>query len=153
MSDNWKQYIIVNRGLKMSRGKLMAQASHAAMAWLINMCRDAVWVNTDLQGVNCDLWFPMDLWENWIKGAFTKIVLAVDSEEELNKLIQTLEENDFKQPDNKNYNHNCDFFVIRDNCLTELTPDETGTRMTCIGFKPSNDKQLQKILKQYPLFN
>ena len=45
-----------------------------------------------------------------------------------------------------------DFFCIRDNCLTELTPDETGTRWTCIGFKPMDSEKIDKVTKKLQLF-
>lgn len=152
--SKFKQYIIVNRGLKMSRGKLMAQASHASMAWIMYKIKEQARYNTDGEGVNCDLWFPINIWENWIDGAFTKVVLCVDSEEELNDIINKLDNAGFIQASESIHKTpEPDFFVIRDNCLTELTPDETGTRMTCIGFKPTDDKGLQDILSKYKLFN
>ena len=47
---------------------------------------------------------------------------------------------------------NIDFFCIRDACLTELTPDETGTRWTCIGFKPMDAERIDPITKRLQLF-
>lgn len=144
---SYKQYIVMNRGLKMSRGKLMAQAAHASMAFLTNLIRDCVYIPRS-PGDDCvyaDLVFGRDFYDGWLNGPFTKVVLAVDSEEELVELIGKLEESGFHE--------GWSFFVIRDNCQTELEPDESGTRMTCIGFAPTNDERLFAILKDYKLFN
>ena len=50
-----------------------------------------------------------------------------------------------------------DFFIIKDNCLTELTPEEIdeegiGKVITCIGFKPLDDETAWKISKKYQLY-
>ena len=150
--SNMKQYIVVNRGLKMSRGKLMSQASHASMAWLTNMLHQNVKENNNSDCVECNLQFPVDIWENWIAGAFTKIILTVDSEGELEELINNLNKAGFREVNNCENGDKPDFFIIKDNCNTELTPDETGTRMTCIGFTPSSDPKLQEIMRKYKLF-
>lgn len=143
---SFKQYIVVNRELKMSRGKLMSQAAHASMAWLTHIIREEAFIPSPPWDdcVHADLVFSRDLYDGWINGSFTKIVLAVDSEEEMLELINKLEAN--------GYTENRSFFVIRDNCSTELEPDETGTRMTCIGFAPSESEKLSDIMKDYKLF-
>ena len=45
-----------------------------------------------------------------------------------------------------------DFFLIRDNCLTELEPEEDGRTLTCIGFKPLPDEMAEKLSKKYQLY-
>jgi PTH2 family peptidyl-tRNA hydrolase len=45
-----------------------------------------------------------------------------------------------------------DFFCIRDACLTELTPDETGTRWTCIGFRPMESEIIDQVTKRLQLY-
>ena len=50
-----------------------------------------------------------------------------------------------------------DFFLIKDNCLTELEPEEIGEdgigrTLTCIGFRPLPDDIAQKISRKYQLF-
>lgn len=144
----YRQYIIVNRGLKMSRGKLMAQASHASMAFLTTAMRRygrEFWMNDNY--VNFEEWLlDKKIFEEWIDGEFGKIVLAVDSEKELNDIISLAEAQDFRE--------GYDFFPIRDNCRTELIPDESGTRLTCIGFIPmdKDNEKLQSIVGNLPLF-
>lgn len=149
----FKQYIVVNRGLDMSRGKLMAQAAHASMAFLMYPIVQSARCNSDGNGVNVDLWFPIGIWDGWFDAAFTKVCLAVDSEDALLELADKLESNGFsKASDSIHETPDPDFFIIRDSCLTELDPDETGSRVTAIGFKPSNDERLFGIMGSYPLF-
>jgi PTH2 family peptidyl-tRNA hydrolase len=52
---------------------------------------------------------------------------------------------------------NQDFFLIKDNCLTELEPEEVddngvGRTLTCIGFRPLSDEIAHSISKKYQLF-
>ena len=70
-----KQVIVIRRDLKMRRGKEIAQGAHASMAAL-------------LQGVSfeADGSVRLAVWPEaraWLKGAFTKITVKVNSEEEL----------------------------------------------------------------------
>ena len=50
-----------------------------------------------------------------------------------------------------------DFFLIKDACNTELTPEEidengVGRTLTCIGFKPLDDETAWKISKKFQLY-
>ena len=50
-----------------------------------------------------------------------------------------------------------DFFLIKDSCLTDLTPEEVdengvGRTLTCIGFRPLPDEIAHRISKQYQLY-
>lgn len=50
-----------------------------------------------------------------------------------------------------------DFFLIKDNCLTELESEEVdengvGRVLTCIGFKPLPDDISHKISKKFQLY-
>ena len=52
---------------------------------------------------------------------------------------------------------NVDFFLIRDNCLTELEPEEIdeegiGHTLTCIGFRPLPDETAHAISRKYQLY-
>ena len=52
---------------------------------------------------------------------------------------------------------NQDFFLIKDNCLTELVPEEiggdgVGRTLTCIGFRPLPDDIAHAISRKYQLF-
>ena len=81
-----KQVIVINMGTvpKMRTGKLAAQAAHASMKVLL-----------DCGSVN-----PWDIFQaritvdmrEWINGSFAKIVLGVNSEEDLIKIYETAEQ-------------------------------------------------------------
>ena len=52
---------------------------------------------------------------------------------------------------------NEDFYLIKDNCLTELKPEEVdeggvGRTLTCIGFRPMPDNIVAEISKKYQLY-
>lgn len=64
MSYDIKQVILVRTDLKMRRGKECAQVAHASMAATLRNLSEFIVLE-------------------WCRGAFAKIVLSVDSEEEL----------------------------------------------------------------------
>lgn len=72
--SNIKQVIVIRKDLKMRRGKEIAQGAHASMAFLSHVVRQA------LSGDTLALSIPQ---VEWIMGLFAKVVVRVDSEEEL----------------------------------------------------------------------
>ena len=86
-----KQVVLVPRDLrtadghKVRTGKLMAQAGHAAMAWLGSRFRNAA------HGAAVDGYYSICLTnaeEDWlVHGAFAKIVLGVENEVDLHNLV------------------------------------------------------------------
>ena len=84
------------------------------------------------------------LYEEWMGGIFTKVILEAKNEEHMRKIVAKALEAGLVDDE--------DFFCIRDACLTELTPDETGTRWTCIGFKPMDSEQINPITKRLLLY-
>ena len=98
---------------------------------------------------SAELIFDKDLYEGWIKGLFTKVVCEAKNENQLLKAARIAEELGFKEGK--------DFFLIRDACLTELTPenkgeDGRGWTLTCIGFRPLEDDIAEKISKKFQLY-
>lgn len=85
-----------------------------------------------------------DLYEQWICGEFTKCVLRAKNKAQLLKAKRIAEEMGMKE--------NEDFWLIRDNCHTELEPEEDGKTLTCIGFKPMDSELIDKIGKKYQLY-
>ena len=199
----YKQIIVVNKELNMSKGKMAAQVSHASMAFLTRMIqRNTVrkiehvypawsidpktnkkepqrYRRGDLDTwalearVRGDAYFcakpidpdnpygelelceqshhyetsfsiDKDLYEQWMGGLFTKVILSAKNENQMIKIVEKAKEEGLIE--------NEDFFCIRDACLTELTPDETGTRWTCIGFKPMDAEKIDPITKKLQLF-
>ncbi len=74
-----KQVIVMIKSLNMRKGKLAAQAAHAAMKFLADIVdeRDAT-VSRSFTPAEKD----------WLGGAFAKVVVSVDSEQELHQLAE-----------------------------------------------------------------
>lgn len=144
----YKQIIIARKDLNMSSGKLAAQVSHASMAFLTNEIRNewSKWINDDgTSYYSVELTFDEDLFEQWIDGEFTKCVLKAKNKSQLLKAKTLAEEMGMTE--------NEDFFCIYDNCHTELTPEDNGRTLTCIGFKPMDSEVIDKIGKKYQLYS
>ena len=148
----YKQIIIARKDLNMSAGKLAAQVSHASMAFLTNEIRNDWSMNkTYFKGVeyktyySVELTFEQDLFEQWIIGEFTKCVLKAKNKSQLLKAKTLAEEMGMTE--------NEDFFCIYDNCHTELTPEDNGRTLTCIGFKPMDSEVIDQIGKKYQLYS
>ena len=87
--------------------------------------------------------------KEWIQGTFTKVVCEAKNRNQLVKAVTIAEELGLKEGE--------DFFLIKDNCNTELEPEEVdengvGRTLTCIGFKPLEDEMANKISKKFQLF-
>ena len=166
----WKQTVIVRKDLNMSHGKLAAQVSHASMAFLTTAIRKAAtktwdddemrrWIDSQLESFmggpertpprprsyEAVLTFEPDMYENWIEGAFVKCILEAKSKGKLLKAVEAAEEAGMREGE--------DFFVIRDNCRTELTPEEEdGTTITCVGFRPMRAEEIDPIGRKFQLY-
>lgn len=145
------QLIIARKDLKMSAGKLAAQVSHASMVFLTNMIRGNV---CDISGVEKDtvvayVQFDKDTWNDWVNGSFTKIVCEAKNKNHLLKVLEIASELRLKE--------NIDYFLIKDNCYTELQPEEfdengVGRTLTCIGFRPLPKEVCRQLSKKYQLY-
>lgn len=101
----------------------------------------------DCYNANFDL--EKDLVEQWICGAFTKVVLQAKNRNQLMKAVEMAEELGWKE--------GVDYFLIKDNCKTELEPEEVdengvGRTLTCIGFAPKPAEEIDKIAKKFHTF-
>ena len=121
-----KQVIVMRKDLGMSRGKLVSQGSHAAFACISNNYLE---IDTDVYGnVAQEIKpIPLDV-ARWMQGTFTKIVVAVNSEEELLALHAELEKTDIP------------IALIKDCGRTELGKPE----YTCLGVGPWNSHIINK---------
>lgn len=89
--------------------------------------------------------FDWDLYNGWINGAFTKVILQARNKKQLEKAITLSNEIGLKEGK--------DFFLIRDNCLTELEPeDEDGRTLTCIGFAPMKNEIIDQVGKKFHIW-
>ena len=135
----YKQIIIARKDLNMSSGKLAAQVSHGSMAFLSWFIRN----NVDLDG-HVDGYIDEDILHNWIEGEFTKCVLQAKNKNQLLK-AKTMAE-DLGMVEGK------DFWLIKDNCHTELEPEEDGKTLTVIGFRPMDSEIIDQIGRKYHLY-
>ena len=85
-----------------------------------------------------------DIYEQWIDGIFTKTICEAKNKNQLMKAVTLAEEQGLRE--------GVDFFLIRDACLTELEPEENGTTLTCIGFRPLPDDIAHAISRKYQLY-
>ena len=85
-----------------------------------------------------------NLYEQWMCGEYTKCVLGAKNKNQLLK-AKTMAE-DLGMVENK------DFWLIYDNCHTELKPEEDGKMLTVIGFKPMDSGVIDQIGRKYQLY-
>ena len=145
-----RQVIIARKDLNMSPGKLAAQVAHASIAFLTSELRNNENVSLcfDLN-YRAKITLSRDVYENWICGTFTKTICEAKNRYQLEKAITIANELGLKE--------GTDYFLIKDCCLTELTPEEidengVGRVLTCIGFKPLPDEIAHKISKKFQLY-
>lgn len=143
MSDNYKQVIVVRKDLNMTPGKLASQVSHASMAPITRELRKNAY-RLDSKTVRSILDVDYQTWKEWYEGSFTKIILKAKNKNDLEKLIKKAQEAGMQE--------NIDYYCIRDNCLTELHPEENGRCLTCVGFKPTKATIIDQITKKYQLY-
>ena len=111
-----KQVIVVRTDLKMGTGKLAAQVAHASTL-LVEAIRDSIANDHGLRPVP-----QMYLWyDEWRRGIYRKIVLAVDSEDALENVFELAVQNELPA------------VKVYDLGLTELAPNT----LTCIGIGPA----------------
>ena len=149
-----RQLIIARKDLNMSAGKLAAQVSHASMAFLTAPLRNAKVDKIRIKRIeNGDYVFEIKMdaetYDDWVCGIFTKTICEARNKNQLLKAKKMAEELGMKEGK--------DFFLIKDNCLTELEPEEVdengvGRTLTCIGFKPLPDDVAHEISRKFQLY-
>lgn len=150
-----RQLIIARKDLQMSPGKLAAQVSHASMAFLTMKLRSSTeWQTLSdeagaIQSYRIVIDIDKETWDGWINGIFTKTVCEAKNRNQLMKAADAAAALGLKE--------NVDFFLIKDNCLTELEPEEVdnngiGRTLTCIGFRPLPDDIAHQISRKYQLY-
>lgn len=139
----------------MSAGKLAAQVSHASLAFLIQKLKRPMKIcgtynmQNEHDGYFAKIFLDKDTYNEWVCGIFTKTICEAKNKSQLEKAVTIAKELGLKE--------NADYFLIKDCCLTELTPEEidengVGRVLTCIGFKPLPDKIAHKISKKFQLY-
>lgn len=90
-----------------------------------------------------------EIYNDWICGIFTKTICEARNRNQLLKAKKMAEELGMEEGK--------DFFLIKDNCLTELEPEEVdengvGRTLTCIGFRPLPDDMAHEISRKFQLY-
>ena len=142
-----KQLILVRKDLQMSEGKRGSQISHASVAFLTNMMQNSPRYDCG-DSYEIHIKVDKDIYDHWMGGIFTKVVCEAKNKNHILKATKIADELGLKE--------GVDYFIIKDACLTELTPEEfdengVGRTITCIGFRPLPTEVMQKISKKYQL--
>lgn len=135
---NVKQVIVWRKDLKVRLGKKMAQAAHASMAPIFNMMTFDK--KTNEWTIKDELFSPFMMYK---LGAFKKIVLSVDNEEELLQLY-----NRVKQHSHYFHKEQLPVALITDSGLTEFNGIPTNT---CIGIGPYHSHVIDLYTKDLQL--
>lgn len=153
--ESLRQLIIARKDLQMSPGKLAAQVSHASMAFIADRIRHGglqkeYSVDTgEIEDYQITITMEPEVYDDWFSGIFTKTICEAKNRNQLMKAVSIAEELGLKEGK--------DFFLIKDNCLTELEPEEfdengVGRTLTCIGFRPLPDGTAHAISRKFHLY-
>lgn len=86
-----KQIIVIRKDLNMRKGKMVAQGAHASMAVVLNYMRYENFVEN--QQLEYNVFEPSHkALGEWLNGAFTKVCVSVDSEQELLDIVAKAKE-------------------------------------------------------------
>lgn len=137
--DNTKQVIVIRKDLNMRKGKMIAQGSHASMAFLTKSSK----VDYDFGSPDRDnyLWNHVAVEHveeitHWLQNSFRKICVYVNSAEELTSIHL------------KALNAGLISHMIEDNGATEFNGVQT---LTCCAIGPHYDSKFEGITDQLPL--
>lgn len=125
---NSKQVIVIRKDLNMRRGKQIAQGAHASMATILNEMKQ--------EGTVLSLEIKDEALADWLKGKFTKICVAVESENELEEIHQKAVEAGLRSS------------IITDLGLTEFNRVPTKT---AVAIGPNWSTDIDKITKHLKL--
>ena len=137
-----KQVIVMRKDLNMRKGKMIAQGSHASMKIFFDRMRQSVSYPFSNIGDDATEIITYELESvtpemiEWIEGSFTKIVLSVNSLEELLAIKKEAEKSGLPVA------------LIEDNGLTEFKGVKTTT---CIAIGPDDSEKIDKITKDLKL--
>jgi PTH2 family peptidyl-tRNA hydrolase len=139
-NDYVKQVIVIRKDLNMRKGKIAAQAAHAAMKVLLDRMKVTEYAKESTIWEGCMVWhmtvFESEPMHMWLKGQFTKIVVYVENEQEMFDLKEEAEEAGLLTS------------MITDVGKTEFGGERTNT---CIAIGPAWHSELEPITGDLPL--
>ena len=140
-----RRLFIMRKDLNMSPGKLAAQVAHCAEAYWTKKFMDGVLVSFDNEKVVAKVTVSTDVFYDYIDASFVKTICEAKNKNHLLKARDKALELGLVEDE--------DFGLIRDNCLTELEPeDKDGRTLTGIWFKPLPDDVAHEISRKYQLY-
>lgn len=126
-----KQMLIIRKDLNMRKGKIAAQAAHASLGIFFNMMKENPVITNEDGSHTFTLKVDNPFMYNWMMGHFRKIVLYVESEQELFDIHQ------------KAQNAGLPCILIRDAGFTEFD----GPTYTAVGIGPDDFDKINPITK------
>lgn len=147
-SNDVKQVIVVRKDLNMRKGKIAAQASHASLGALLKMfskelCTSFINDKNLQTYTRYSVQFTQDsILDKWLNGIFTKVVVSVDSEAELDSIYDAI------QTYNQTVDEKIPCVMIEDAGLTEFHGIKTKT---CIGVGPFKSDIIDTFTKHLKL--
>jgi len=140
--DKSKMVIVMRKDLKMPKGKLVSQGAHAAVAAILQSIFNIRLSESNFSSCveGFEIKMPAivdDATKDWLSGEFTKICLAVNSEEELNNIY------------NEALKAGLNCSLIVDNGHTVFNGVKTKTGLA-IG--PAYSSMIDPITKNLPLY-
>ena len=103
----------------------------------------------EILGYVCGAMIGKETYEQWFCGSFVKTICEAKNRYQLMKAVDFAKGLELQE--------GLDFYLIKDNCLTELKPEEVdedgvGRTLTCIGFRPLPDDIAHQISRKYQLY-
>lgn len=157
MSDKMRRLFVVRKDLNLSAGKLAAMVGHLAEAYWTNMLKNAEQADIGLivshKETKRTVSIPVDIWDNYVTGIFTKTICEAKSLTDLNKVKTYIDTINNDPACGIELIEGIDYGFIRDKCLTELKPENPdGTTTIGVWFRPLPDAIAQRISKKYKLY-
>lgn len=122
-----KQMIVIRKDLHMTKGKMIAQGSHASLGIILEMMNKKIENNGYSLTLNVEKGFPL---YSWLKGGVKKVCVYVNSEEELINIYNMAEEKSLP------------VIMIEDDGLTMFKGVKTKT---CIAIGPALEDDIDEI--------
>lgn len=145
-----RRLFVIRKDLELRPGKLGAMCGHHAEAYWLNLLRDAsvqnpVKVDDAAQTFIFQVPIDQKIWAEYVLGVITKTICECKDKAALAKVE--------KQATELGLVLGKDFSYIRDNCLTDLVPEDPDGRTTIgIQFRPMPDDLAHKISKKLKLY-
>lgn len=124
-----KQVIVMRKDLNMRKGKMIAQGSHASMAFITRAINWGSLVSFS-GGIVHLLVVIKEVAIKWMRESFAKVVLSVDSKQELDEIY------------NKAKEAGLEVHLVEDNGATEFHGVKTKT---CIAIGPDYSNKIDLI--------